>query len=193
MKKGIYKRILAMLTTMALLPSTSCSNNNPKFQTYKGERNLEDYKDFLEQNDIDYKECYAEANENIITIYEKTYGTHTVTETNANTIDEIINLYGMEKIEFLNLNYMQERELKLGEELKIYFYKPYTFTLEELDESSKWIYHYVMPGETLSEIAQYYDITLEELAQENRIGNISKIEAYTTLKIPKKQKEKTIN
>lgn len=193
MKKGIYKRILAMLTTMALLPSAACSNNNTKFQTYKGERNLEDYKDFLKENDIDYKECYAEANESIITVYEKTYGTHIVTETNANTIDEIIDLYGMEKTDFLNLNFMQERDLKLGEKLKIYFYKEYTFTLEELDESSEWIYHYVMPGETLSEIAQYYDITLEELAQENRIGNISKIEAYTTLKIPKKQKEKTIN
>lgn len=193
MKKGIYKKMLALLTSMTLASTVSCDNKTKEtFNTYKGERNLEDYKDFLEQNNINYKECYAEANESIITIYVKTYGTHIVTETNPKTINEIIELYDMDKIDFLNLNHMQERELKIGEEFKIYFYKPYNFTLEELDESSNWEYHYVMPGETLSQIADYYGITLDELVQVNRIGNLSKIEAYTTLKIPKNKKEKTI-
>ena len=66
----------------------------------------------------------------------------------------------------------EDYELKVGEELKVYYYQLHVFTLQELDNSSDWIYHYVVPEETLSDIAAYYSVTIDELKKANEIEDI---------------------
>ena len=107
-------------------------------------------------------------------------------------INKITELYEMDKEDFLRMNNLKENEtLKIGTKLKIYWYKEYDFLLEDLDESSKWIYHYVMPGETLSGLSDYYDISIEEIEKNNKDElDDGMLLAYSTIKIPKKEKIK---
>ena len=167
------------------------SKQSIKFNTYKGPRDLSDYEDFLEEHDINYRESKAEAHGENVTILVKIQGEHIVTFTNPNTIEDIIKLYGMTKEDLIYMNHLKENEaLKIGQKLKIYWFKEYTFTLEELDNSSKWIYHNVAPGETLSSIAEIYNTTPEEIMENNEeIKDKNEIMAGSTIKI-KKQKKK---
>ena len=196
LKKGIYKDILAFAvgTTIIVSITKSFANQKNEFDTYKGKRDLRDYEDFLEDYDIDYRNSYAEAQGDIVKIYVKTKGEHIVTLTNPNTVDDIVDLYKMNKEDLLMMNNINENQpLKLGRKLKIYWYKEYDFTLEELDESSKWIYHYIAPGETLSQISDHYDISIEEIKKYNDEIIGDNIQANTTIKIPKKQKTKKLS
>ncbi len=193
-KKQLYKDLLALATGAGIIALTAKSFGNQKneFQTYKGKRDLRDYKKILQENNIDYINSYAIAEGDIVKIYVKTNGTHIVTRLNANTIDKITELYEMDKEDFLRMNNLKENEtLKTGTKLKIYWYKEYDFLLEDLDESSKWIYHYVMPGETLSGLSDYYDISIEEIEKNNKDElDDGMLLAYSTIKIPKKEKIK---
>ena len=196
LKKGAYKDILALAvgTTIIVSITKSFANQKNEFDTYKGKRDLKDYEDFLEDYDIDYRNSYAEAKGDIVKIYVKTKGEHIVTLTNPNTVDDIVDLYKMNKEDLLMMNNINENQpLKLGRKLKIYWYKEYDFTLEELDESSKWIYHYVVPGETLSGISDYYDISIEEIKKYNDEIIGDNIQDNTTIKILKKQKTKKLS
>ena len=194
-KKEIYKNILAIAlgTTIIVSVTKTLGNQKNEFETYKGKRDLKDYADFLEDHNIDYRNSYAEANEDIVKIYVKTKGEHIVTLTNPNTIDDIVELYKMDKKDLIQMNNLKDNQtLKVGQKLKIYWYKEYDFTLEELDESSKWIYHYVTPGETLSQLSDYYDISIEKIKKYNSEIIGDNIQAYSTIKIPKKEKVKKI-
>lgn len=195
LKKGIYKDILALIAGVGIITAVtkSFSNEKNEFETYKGKRDLKDYEDFLEENGIDYKKSHAEADGENVIIYVKTPGEHIVTFTNPNTIDDIVDLYKMEKQDLLEMNDLKDNQpLEIGQKLKIYWYKEYKFTLEELDAESKWIYHYVMPGETLSQISDYYDISINEIRKNNSEIIGDNILAYSTIKIPKKEKTKKL-
>ena len=171
--KKQYKEALALLTGIGIVTfTTKMFINMPnEFETYKGKRNLKDYEDFLEEYDIDYRNSRVEAEGEQIKIFEKQKGTHIVTLTNPNTIDDIVKLYNMDKREFLELNNLKDNEaLKIETKLKIYWYKEYDFTLEQLDESSKWIYHCVMPNETLTQISECYDISIDEIKNAYRLA-----------------------
>ena len=98
----------------------------------------------------------------------------------------------MDKEEFLRINHLKEEQaLEVGQKLEIYWYKPHNFTLEELDASSDWNYHLVQEGETLSEIAEKYNITEEEIMKNNKeITDPNTIKAGSTIKIEKTEKEK---
>lgn len=196
-KKAIYKEALGIITAVGIVTfiSKGIANQKNEFDTYKGKRDLKDYEDFLEEHDIDYRNTYAKAEGDLVKIFVKTPGEHIVTLTNPNTIDDIVALYGMDKEDLLMLNNLKDNQpLELGTKLKIYWYKEYDFSLEELDESSKWIYHYVMPNETLEQIAEKYNISIEEIKKYNKdIINENEIQANTTIKIPKKQKTKKIS
>lgn len=196
-KKAIYKEALGIITAVGIVTfiSKGIANQKNEFDTYKGKRDLKDYEDFLEEHDIDYRNTYAKAEGDLVKIFVKTPGEHIVTLTNPNTIDDIVELYGMNKEDLLMLNNLKDNQpLELGTKLKIYWYKEYDFSLEELDESSKWIYHYVMPNETLEQIAEKYNISIEEIKKNNKdIINENEIQANTTIKIPKKQKTKKIS
>lgn len=196
-KKAIYKEALGIITAVGIVTfiSKGIANQKNEFDTYKGKRDLKDYEDFLEEHDIDYRNTYAKAEGDLVKIFVKTPGEHIVTLTNPNTIDDIVELYGMNKEDLLMLNNLKDNQpLELGTKLKIYRYKEYDFSLEELDESSKWIYHYVMPNETLEQIAEKYNISIEEIKKNNKdIINENEIQANTTIKIPKKQKTKKIS
>ena len=195
LRKGLYKDILKLiaLTGTITILAKGFGNQKNEFETYKGKRDLRDYQEFLDENDIDYRNSYAEAEENIVRIYEKQKGKHIITEESPNTIDEIVDMYKMDKKDFLKMNNLQDSQtLKIGMELKIYWYKEHDFTLEELDASSKWLYHYILPGETLEQIAQQYNVSEEEIRRNNpKVFNENQIESYSTLKIPKKYKIKT--
>lgn len=194
MRKDKYKRILAALSSLTMIP-TLCSCNEKKkeqtFNTEKGTRNLKDYDKFLSENNIETQKCYAEVQGNNIFVFERKDSTHIVTEND--TFESLQELYPISKEELLSMNLKEkDYELKVGEELKVYYYEMHAFTLEELDNSSDWIYHYIMPGETLSDIAGYYGVTLDELQEANEIEDINMIQAYTSIKVPKKEKEKTL-
>lgn len=189
--------LIASLSSVIVYSVKTFSKQSIKFNTYKGERDLADYDEFLKKYDIDYRESYAEAHGDNIKIYVKTPGEHIVTLTNPNTIEDIIKLYGMKKEDLIYMNGLKENQaLEIGQKLKIYWYKEYDFTLEELDNSSKWIYHNIAPGETLSKIAELYNTTEEEIMQNNEeIINKNEIQAGSTIKIKKqkkKEKQKTL-
>ena len=172
------------------------SKQSIKFKTYKGERDLFDYSDFLEDHNINYRESYAEAHGDNVTIYVKTPGEHIVAFDNPNTLEEIATMYGMKKEDLIYMNHLKENQaLEIGQKIKIYWYKEYTFTLEELDNSSKWTYHNVAPGETLSSIAETYNTTIEEIMKNNEeIKDQNEITVGNTIKIKKqKNKEKQKN
>lgn len=196
-KKFKYKKeLLALAAGIGIVTyvTKSFANQKNEFETYKGTRDLKDYEDFLEEHDIDYRNSYVETDGDIITIYVKTPGEHIVTLTNPNTINSIVELYEMKKEDLLEMNKLKDNQpLKVGQKLKIYWYKEYKFTLEELDESSKWIYHYVVPGETLSGLSDNYDISIEEIKEYNKEIIGYNIQAGTTIKIPKKQKVKKLS
>lgn len=194
-RKDLYKKFLNLIALVgtATILVQGFGDKKYEFKTYKGKRNLKDYEDFLKGKNIDYRNSYVEAEGNIVRIFEKEKGKHLITENNPNSINEIVEMYKMNKEEFLKINNLHDNQpLKIGMELKIYWYKEYDFTLEELDESSKWIYHYVLPGENLEKIAQQYDISEEEIRKNNsEIFNENQIKTYSTIKIPKKHKIKT--
>ena len=195
LRKGLYKDVLAFLTAIGITTFAvkTFSKQTREFETYKGTRDLADYEDFLEEHNIDYRNSYAEAQGDKVIIYVKTKGEHLITETNENTIDEIVNLYGMDKQEFLLINNLKENEpLKIWQKLKVYWCKKYEFTLEELDESSEFIYHKIMPGETLSSIAEQYNITEDSILKYNKkIEDRNEIQAHDIIKIKKIEKTKT--
>ena len=194
-RKDLYKKFLNLIALVgtATILVQGFGDKKYEFKTYKGKRNLKDYEDFLKGKNIDYRNSYVEAEGNMVRIFEKEKGKHLITENNPNSINEIVEMYKMNKEEFLKINNLHDNQpLKIGMELKIYWYKEYDFTLEELDESSKWIYHYVLPGENLEKIAQQYDISEEEIRKNNsEIFNENQIKTYSTIKIHKKHKIKT--
>jgi len=194
-KKGIYKELLALIAAIGVVSYTakSFSKQKNEFDTYKGTRDLYDYEDFLEEQGIDYRQSYAEAKDDTITVYVKTPGEHIVGTLNPNTIDDIAAFYGMKKEDLLLMNNLKEDQpLELGTKLKIYWYKDYKFSLEELDENSRFIYYEIRPGETLSQIAEQYDTTVGTILKNNEeITNADEIQAFSTIKIPKKQNQKT--
>ena len=160
LRKGLYKDLLAIIASAGVMAYTIkvFSKGKYEFETYKGTRDLYDYEDFLEENDIDCREAYAEAEGDTVYIYVKTPGEHIVTLTNPNTIDDIVKLYNMKKKDLLTMNNLKENEpLELGQKLKIYWYQDYKFSLEELDENSDFIYHEIEPGETLTQIVKDYN------------------------------------
>ena len=194
-KKETYKRILAALSSITMIPSLcACNEKNESqiFNTEKGTRNLKDYDKFLNENNIETKKCYAEVQGNNVFVFEKKDSKHIVNETD--TFESLQELYPITKEELLSINYKEkDYELKVGDELKVYYYEMHAFTLDELDNSSEYIYHYITEGETLSQIAAYYGVTLEEIKEANKIEDINMIQAYTSIKIPKKQKEKELS
>lgn len=193
--KGIYKDMLALLTGAGIIVFTTkmFANQPNEFETYKGKRDLKDYEDFLEDHGIDYRNSYVKTEGDLVRIFVKTTGEHIVTLTNPNTIDEIVELYKMKKEDFITINNLKEDQpLKTGKKLKIYWYKEFDFTLEQLDATSEWIYHYVMPGETLSGISEKYNISIDEIKKENREIIGDEIKAYSTIKIPKREKTKKL-
>lgn len=193
-KKEILKDLAILTSGLCLVTYTvkKFSYQKIEFTTDKGKRELADYEDFLEHHDINYRNAYAESNGNIVTVYVKTKGEHTAGLTNPNTIDDIVNFYKMDKEEFLRINHLKENQsLELGQKLEIYWYKPYNFTLEELDETSDWNYHLVQEGETLSELAEKYNTSEEKIMDDNKeIIDPNKIKAGSTIKIEKTEKEK---
>lgn len=201
MKKSIKKELLSLVSSLTLmLTQSACSisqSPDTEFETYHGTRNLVDYKDFLEEQGIDYSDCYVESNDNEIFIFEKRQGYHIVTESNE-TFDSIAELYSMDKKELLNINFISDEQsktmqLEKGKRLKIYYYKIHSFTLDELDSHSMWEYYVIMPGDTLSEIADKYGVLMDEIRKDNYILDSNDIKAYTTIKIRKNQDEKTLD
>lgn len=194
-KIGIYKELLALVAAIGVVSyaAKTFSRQKNEFDTYKGTRDLYDYEDFLEEHNIDYREAYAEAKDDTVTIYVKTSGEHIVGVTNPNTIDDIVALYGMKKEDFLIMNNLKENQpLEVGQKLKIYWYNDYKFTLEELDENSSFVYYEIKPGETLTQIAEQNNTTVGTILRNNdEIKNADEIQAFSTIKIPKTQKEKT--
>ncbi len=192
--KTIYKRLLSFLTSISLVISASACNKeeqNTKFETAQGTRDLKDYADFLEEQDIDYKKCRVDSTGDRVFIFEKKDSKYKIRE--EDTFNSILELYPMTKEELLDLNFKSDDyELIPGETLKVYYYEMHQFTLEELDESTDWHYHYIQPGETLSEIAQYYDIPLEIIQELNNIEDPNLIQSNTIIKIPKNNKEKEL-
>lgn len=189
--------LIAGLSSVIIYSAKSFSKQSVKFNTYKGERDLSDYDDFLKDYDINYKESHAEAHGDNVTIYVKQPGEHIVTFENPNTIPDIAKLYKMNIEELTYMNHLKKNQaLKVGQKLKIYWLKEYTFTLEELDNSSKWIYHNIAPGETLSKIAENYNTSEEEIMKNNEeIINKDEIQAGSTIRIKKqkkKEKQKTL-
>jgi len=201
-KKNIKKLVkelmlIASLSSVIVYSVKTFSKQSIMFNTYKGKRDLSDYDEFLRNHDIDYREAYAEAHGDNIKIYVKIQGEHIVALTKPNTIEDIAKLYGMKKEDLMYMNGLKENQaLEIGQKLKIYWYKEYDFTLDELDNSSKWIYHNIAPGETLSSIAEQYNTTEEEIMKDNEeIINKNEIQAGSTLKIKKqkkKEKQKTL-
>ena len=191
---------LAILTAGASLvvyTTKKFSYQKIEFTTDKGKRELADYEDFLEHHDINYRNAYAESKGDIVTIYVKTEGNHIVGFDNPNTIEDIVSFYKMDKEDFLRMNHLKDKQpLEIGQKLEIYWYKPYNFTIEELDNSSKWEYHLINEGETLSQIAEKYNTTEEEIMENNKeIKNANEIKAGSTIKIKKqksKEKQKTL-
>ena len=198
-RKEILKDLAILTAGIGLVTYTvkKFSYQKIEFTTDKGKRELADYEDFLEHHDINYRDAYAESNGNVVTVYVKTKGEHLVGFENPNTIDDIANFYKMDKEDLIRMNHLKdEQPLEIGQKLEIYWYKPYNFTLEELDNSSKWEYHLVQEGETLSQIAELYN-TSEEIIMENNeeIKNANEIKAGSTIKIKKqksKEKQKTL-
>lgn len=194
LKKEILKDLAILTSGLCLVTYTvkKFSYQKIEFTTDKGKRELADYEDFLEHHDINYRNAYAESKGDIVTIYVKTNGEHIVGFDNPNTIDDIANFYKMDKEEFLRINHLKENQsLELGQKLEIYWYKPYNFTLEELDETSDWNYHLVQEGETLSELAEKYNTSEEKIMDDNKeIIDPNKIKAGSTIKIEKTEKEK---
>ena len=194
LKKEILKELAILTAGVSLVVYTTkkFSYQKIEFTTDKGKRELADYEDFLEEHDINYRESFAESEGDIVTIYVKTKGEHIVGFDNPNTIQDIVSFYKMDKEDFLRINHLKDKQpLEIGQKLEIYWYKPYNFTIEELDSSSKWKYHLVQEGETLSQIAEKYN-TSEEIIMDNNeeITNPNEIKTGSTIKIPKKQKEK---
>lgn len=193
-RKEILKDLAILTAGISLVVYTTkkFSYQKIEFTTDKGRRELADYEDFFEHHDINYRDAYAESKGNIVTVYVKTKGEHIVGLTNPNTINDIVNFYKMDKEEFLRINHLKEEQaLEVGQKLEIYWYKPYNFTLEELDASSDWNYHLVQEGETLSEIAEKYNITEEEIMKNNKeITDPNTIRTGSTIKIEKTEKEK---
>lgn len=186
MEKEKKKKLLAQLMSfMMMISLESCSSQETySFETQKGERNLKDYEDYLDNQGINYKNCKIEVINNIIILKETKYIKYTVSKNE--TINEIVNKYEMDKKEFLKINNLSENEqLKKGQNIKIIYKTEYIFTIEELDQQSNWQYHLILPGETLSEIAELYDTTPEEIQKENNIKDINTIEQYKTLRIKK--------
>ena len=192
--KGIYKRLLTLSTTLTLMMSAEACNikeEDTTFDTIEGTRNLEDYKDFLQEKGINYRDCHAEAQDNKVFIFEKVDSTYIVRD--IDTFQSILELYPMTKKELLDLNFKNEDyQLVPGEKLKTYYYKMYTFTLEELDESSEYEYYYVLPGDDLLSIAQYYDTTVEEIQRLNDIQDPNLIQIGQSIKIKKNSLENTL-
>lgn len=190
MKNKLKKRLLAFATSLTLMSTaTACSNEkNTEFETNQGTRNLIDYDEFLSKQGIEYKNCNVEIQDNNIYIFEKVNGTHKV-KSSDEKLDIIAETYKMTTQELLDLNYLKEdHKLKEGEILKIYYYKMYCFTLEELDASSKWEYYVVVEGDDLLSIAQSYETTVEEICENNNIEDPNLIQVGITLKILKKEK-----
>lgn len=186
MEKEKKKKLLAQLMSfMMMISLESCSSQETySFETQKGERNLKDYEDYLDNQGINYKNCKIEVINNIIILKETKHIKYTVSKNE--TINEIVNKYEMDKKEFLKINNLSENEqLKKGQNIKIIYKTEYIFTIEELDQQSNWQYHLILPGETLSEIAELYDTTPEEIQKENNIKDINTIEQYKTLRIKK--------
>jgi LysM repeat protein len=199
LKAEILKDLAILTAGISLVVYTTkkFSYQKIEFTTDKGKRELADYEDFFEHHDINYRDAYAESQGNIVTVYVKTKGEHIVGLTNPNTINDIVKFYKMDKEEFLRINHLKEEQaLEVGQKLEIYWYKPYNFTLEELDASSDWNYHLINEGETLSQIAEKYNTTEEEIMENNKeIIDKNQIKAGSTIKIKKqknKEKQKTL-
>lgn len=198
-RKKLKSQLIAIMTSLTMMSSVSCveikeDKDENTFQTRYGMKNLSEYEDFLNENGIDIKNAKAHADEDDVTISEKNYSNYIVQENNPNTIEGIIDFYNMDKNEFLELNNLEEtEELKIGQKLTIYYIKYYHFSLDELEESKKWIIHNVKQGETLTDIAQEYDITIDQILEENEnIIDPNYITPNTKIKINKnKDKIKT--
>lgn len=199
LKKEILKDLAILTSGLCLVTYTikKFSYQKIEFTTDKGKRELADYEDFLEHHDINYRDAYAESKGDIVTVYVKTKGEHLVGFENPNTIDDIANFYKMDKEDLIRMNHLKDKQpLEIGQKLEIYWYKPYNFTLEELDNSSDWEYHLVKEGETLSQIAELYNTTEETIMENNKeIIDKNQIKAGSTIKIKKqknKEKQKTL-
>ena len=194
LKKEILRDLAILTAGISLVAYTTkkFSYQKIEFTTDKGKRELADYEDFLEHHNINYRNSYAESRGDIVTVYVKTNGEHIVGFDNPNTIDDIVNFYKMDKEDLLRMNHLKDKQpLEIGQKLEIYWYKPYNFTLEELDNSSDWNYHLVKEGETLSQIAEQYNTTEEIIMENNKeIINPNEIKAGSTIKIEKTEKEK---
>jgi len=191
------KKIISLLT-LSLISSVSCTNKERKqdentFQTHYGMKYLKEYKDYLEMNGINYENARAHAEGDDVVIKEKCYSEYIIEPDKPNTIDDIVNFYNMEKDEFLNLNNLEETEkLKKEQKVTVYFTKYYYFSLEELEESKKYYYYKIAENNTLTQIVENYDVTLEEILETNEfIENPDIIKKDTIIKIPKKKEEKT--
>ena len=123
-KQKKYVELICGLTALVIIISAISYDEDSKkdFTTYKGARNLSDYDEFLEEQGIDYKNCTVESNDELIIINEKVYGTHIASKTS--TIDEIAEIYQMDRNEFKRINsYNEYHFFKEGEKAKIYFYE----------------------------------------------------------------------
>lgn len=176
------KKLAAILTSLTIITQASaCTESPTQFDTIYGKRDLKDYSLFLENNGIKYSNCTAEADGNIITIKEKVYSKYIVTE--STTLSEITQQYSIDDTEIQRFNAIKEiGNYNYERSIVVYQYKISFFTIEELDNNCRYIYHIVQPGETLESIANQYGVTESVIRQNNIIKNDMQ---YETIKIPK--------
>lgn len=186
----LKKKLAVILTSLTIMTQASaCTSKQTEFETIRGTRDLFDYDTYLRKKGLNMSNLTAEAIDETVYIYEKKYELYSATP--ETTIEEILNQYYIEDYELRRIQTIKEtRNFREGEKIKVYKNTTYTFSLDELDNISKWEYHVVQPGETLEDIKNEYNISIESLKRNNNIINENEIQAYQTIRIPKELAKK---
>ena len=184
---NLKKKMTALLTSLTLVATSSCTegNTNFDFDTDYGKRNLMDYSEFLQSNGINYRLCTAESEGNIVYVCEKQYSDYIV---NADTT----------LVEIINNGYcIDDDQIKKFESIKaadnynfintvrVYSNKMYYFSLSDMDNSSKYEYHIVQPGETFESLSSSYGVPEQTLRQVNKMYGDVEPEVGSSFRIPK--------
>lgn len=190
--KQLKKRLTSLMMALTMISTVSCEEqSNTTFSTKYGKKDLKNYQDFLEYYNIDYKNCTATAEDDIVYIKERKIEKYTTSS--GDTIKSICEKYDMTEEEFSNLNMINKNAtLKEEKEYKIYKTNIYSFKLEHLEENGKYIYCTIVEGSTLWAIAQKNETTIEEILEINpNIKDPNNIPIGETIKIPR-NKEKAL-